>query len=471
MLGVVHAPHGPTLGADDHGQYLLHGKALADGRPYADIGFIHTPYSTKVAPITEPPGLPLLIAAVFEVTGPNAQPVRTVLYVSFALLGLIVFLYFQPVVGLGKAALVVAWSLTALARQHTLDTVLADLPFCAALWTCFYLADNAAQNLRRRFAALAVTGASAFAFRLAALPLSLGAFVAAWTRRQNRTEARGYFALGMVWAAVAAAVMFGLHAADTLAGETLRSPATFARDAFNNLREMSVGARLGVPLTIPSQRARIAIHAVALTIAFIGLVGTFRAHRSRFAWTFGVCYVAMLVALPGGSPRYMWPLYPFLAFGFLEGLERIARTIPRLTRAAVPATVTFLIVAIGVLQDVAAPAPPTYATLPEISAVRAALERESLRPGDLRVVVFSPRVMTWEDGYTTMAPFDASPDEQLRVLRRNRITHIVLGDAGTRAPATDAMRRLVIERPRAFQEIFANSLFRIVSLRPNGMER
>ena len=206
VAGLNHAGHGPTLGADDHGQYLLHAKALVEGRPYADIGFIHTPYSTKVAPLTEPPGLPLLIAGVFLVRGQRTQAVRGILYVSFALFAVFVFTYFRSISGAGIAAVVTAWTVTSLARMHVLDTVLADLPFCAALWACFWLADTTPNSRGQRIALLAVAGAAAFLFRLAALPLIPAAFFAAFATRRTGGW-RAYAALGVFWSAVALLVM------------------------------------------------------------------------------------------------------------------------------------------------------------------------------------------------------------------------------------------------------------------------
>ena len=466
VIGIVHADHGPAFGADDHGQYLLHAKALVEGRPYTDIGFIHTRYSTLVAPIAEPPGLPLLLAGVFEVAGQRTGAVRIILFASFVLLGIFVYRYFRTMSSVGSAALVTAWTLTALARSHALDTVLADLPFCAALWMCFLLADSGPLRGSRRLVLLGVAGAAAFAFRMAALPLLPAAATALLLR--DREERRGFLTLGAVWTLTAGAVMFGLPAAEALSSETLRTPAVLWRDFLLNLQAMIGGARDGLPLSFDNPMLSLSLHTVVLGIALLGAVAGLRAHHRRFAWIVAIWYLVMLAALPTRVSRYMWVLHPFLAFSFIEGVRWIANA-ARIQhgRDALLAYATALaLIVAGAMRDALAPTPPTYTRLADIATMRAALAREDGGAHRLRVVVFTPRVMTWEDGYTTMAPFEAQPDAMLQVMQAAAITHVVAGDGGARTPATAGVERLVTERPTAFREVFRNPSFRVMALLP-----
>ncbi|HEY7568292.1 MAG TPA: glycosyltransferase family 39 protein [Gemmatimonadaceae bacterium] len=467
VTGAVHAGHGPALGADDHGQYLLHAKALVEGRPYSDIGFIHTRYSTKVAPIAEPPGLPVLIAGVFSVAGEKTPAVRVILYLSFALLGLFVFRYLRTLADVGTAAVVTAWTLTALARAHVLDTMLADIPFCAALWGCFLLADSAPLRGTRRLVLLGILGAMAFAFRMAALPLLPAAATALVLR--PREEKAGFLTLGIVWAVVAAAILLGLRSGEVLGSETLRTPGVFLNDVVFNLREMRTGARVGIPLSFANRALSILFHGVVLTIALIGALVGLRERYRRFAWITAVWYLVMLVLLPTGSSRYMWPLYPLLALSFVEGARWIVRAIaPRGRDAAPGLAAAVLLIVLGVAQDALAKTPPTYTRVAEIGAVREALAREAVGQERLRVLFFSPRVMSWEDGYVTMAPFAAPTSELLAVVRSSRITHVVIGDAGTGVLGLPELQTAVSERPSEFRDVLTNSLFRVVALRTYG---
>lgn len=466
VIGIVHADHGPAFGADDHGQYLLHAKALVEGRPYTDIGFVHTRYSTLVAPIAEPPGLPLLLAGVFQVAGQRTGAVRIILFASFVLLGTFVYRYFRTMASVGSAALVTAWTLTALAQSHVLDTVLADLPFSAALWMCFFLADSAPVRGLRRVVLLGVVGAAAFSFRMAALPLLPAAATAMLLRDQK--ERRGFLALGIVWTVMAIAVMFGLPAAEALGSETLRTPAVLWRDFLLNLPAIIGGAREGIPLSFSNRTLSLSLHAAVLGVALLGAVVGLRAHHRRFAWIAAIWYIVMLAALPTRSSQYMWALYPLLAFSFIEGVRWTANAAGlRRGRDAMPAYAAALaLIVAGLTRDVLAPTPPTYTRVTDVTTLRAALAREDAGERRLRVVVFAPRVMAWEDGYITMAPFAAPPDEMLGVMHASAITHVVVGDAGSHVAGTADVERLVTERPTAFREVFRNASFRVMALMP-----
>ena len=47
----------PSAVEGDYAHYLLHAKALAEGRSYSDIGYIYTPLNL-VGPRLQPPGWP-----------------------------------------------------------------------------------------------------------------------------------------------------------------------------------------------------------------------------------------------------------------------------------------------------------------------------------------------------------------------------------------------------------------------------
>ena len=462
----VHAPHGPALGADDHGQYLLHARALVTGRPYVDIGFIHTTFSTMVAPIAEPPGLPALVAAVFVLAGERVDLARIILFASFAAFGWLVWTRIRRDATPIKAALVTGWSLAALGRLHALDTMTADLPFCAALWLVFAVADAGTVTDGRRLAILAFAGVAAFSFRMAALPLLPAAAAALLLR--DRDERGAYAVLGVAWTAAAAAVMFGLPAAQVLAGETLRSPAILWRDLLLNARAALDGVHGLALVDLGSRTANLMLDAVLLSVCLVGLTTFLRVQRRQFTWIVAGWYLVMITTLPTRAGRYLWPLYPLLALSFLEGAKWLAGRIRvSITHTAtVGAVFATLVVLFGVAQDALRPPPPTYRTHPDLQTMRSALAREDGGARTLRVVVFTPRVMAWEDGYTTMAGFDAPTNEMLALLASTRITHVVVGDAGTFAPGTASIRALVRDHPRQFREIARTPTFSLHAFIP-----
>ena len=58
-------------------------------------------------------------------------------------------------------------------------------------------------------------------------------------------------------------------------------------------------------------------HAIALLIVTLGLGAWFRGAWRSYAAIFAVTYGIMLVSAQVYAPRYIWPLFPFLGFGFL----------------------------------------------------------------------------------------------------------------------------------------------------------
>jgi hypothetical protein len=311
---------------------------------------------------------------------------------------------------------------------------------------------------------LALAGAAAFTFRMAALPLLPATATALFAR--EREERRGFLLLGVAWTAAAAAVMWGLPAAEVLAGETMRSPATIAADIAVNARAMWDGSRMWIPLWLPHQWANLVLHLAVLAVAAVGAVIALRAQPKRFAYVVAAWYLVMLVVLPTRASRYMFPMYPLMTFAFLTGVRWLGSLVPGAGSrpSLLSASAAVLLLVSGLARDVAAPTPPTFATLPDVQGVREVLRRENAARGDVRVAIFAPRVLTWMDGLTTTSLFDAPPDEMIRVLRDQRITHVVNGDAGTFAIGASEVSRMITTHPESFRKLYANDSFQVYAV-------
>lgn len=68
----------------DFGQYLHHAMNIAEGRPYAEIGYIHNTYAF-VGPAAYPPVFPLLLAPVYSLFGLDWFVLKAVVIASFCL--------------------------------------------------------------------------------------------------------------------------------------------------------------------------------------------------------------------------------------------------------------------------------------------------------------------------------------------------------------------------------------------------
>ncbi len=451
LLALVHWSHGPALGADDHGQYLLHARALLDGAPYTEIGFLHSRYSTLVAPVAEPPGLPLLMAGVLA-TG-SALVMRLALVACLAAAGVAVFRYWRAAEGASTGVLVAGWTAIALGGSHAFDTVLADLPFMACVWVALDLAQREGPGWR-----MIVAGALAFTFRMAALPLiPLAATMVLFVDRPQR---RGWILATIAWAVVAAAVLVGLSAGSALGSEAVRGPATLMADLKLNLAAMLDGAREAVPYGASNRMVRWTLVGSTLVLALAGLLASVRDRKHRVLWVFVVWYALMLLALPTRAGRYLWPCIPLVAFGCV----RTARALITDRRDAVRlgtglATVVALV---GVGQQALRPAPATWATDDEVRAVSAFLRTDTAS----RVVFFSPRVLTWETGIPSAPPFEAPADTALAFLRTHHITHVVDGDRGTGAVGQGGVAAWVRERPLDFVLVRETPAFRVFRVAP-----
>jgi hypothetical protein len=80
----------PSATSGDYAQYLSHARALVEGRPYSDIGYIFQPAASLIGPRNYPPGLAVTLAPVVALGGVHSPLVRllmlacVVLFVTLA---------------------------------------------------------------------------------------------------------------------------------------------------------------------------------------------------------------------------------------------------------------------------------------------------------------------------------------------------------------------------------------------------
>ena len=457
LLVVAHWRHGPALGAYDHGQYLLHARTLVEGRPYTEIGFLHSRYSTLVAPVAEPPGLPAMLALAMAA----GASWRWVLLLSFVLAVMAVYRYWQdeeqPWFGVGVAA----WTATALGAPHAFDTVMADLPFIACTWMVLIAARRPG---RTATLALVLAGGLAFSFRMAALPLIPAAATLLLLGPDRAARTRWAIALA-VWTLVALAILVGMSAGSALGSESMRGPAALVADLRLNLTAMIDGAWQSLPVLLSIRWVRWSVGTVVFGLALTGGWTRLRDTRHRATWVFAAWYLLMLLALPTRAGRYLWPLVPLVPAGLLWGAVHLMGRDRR--RGQVVTALAGALVAVGVGQQLWHAAPPSWASTPDVQAVSSFLSLEHRRDTTTRVAFFSPRVLTWETGIPSAPPFGAYPDTARAFLVANGVTHLVQGDAGTWAIGATGMDSLIATKPGWLRQVFANASFRVWRVEPN----
>lgn len=447
IIVIAHAGHGLPFGWDDQGQYLSHARALLDGRAYTDIGFIYTNYNNYIGPVAEPPGLPVLIAPALAVSGADLMPVRATLLAM-----LMLFLWFDwrviaPRAGHWTATAVVVMTLAFVSEQHVLDGVMSDLPFCAAIWCVLVAADSDGELTRARLVAMAIAGAVAFTFRMAALALfpAIGLLVLLRPRR----EWPGLLLVAVVWAIAAALVMFALPTSTALMAETSLSAGRVLVDLKVNLGIIRRSVLDGFLYPFGSNPANDILHVVQLLLTALGTWTLLRAGPRRFTWLFAVSYIVMLLVLPTRSTRYWWLLVPLQALAMFEGLTVVLRRVPATPRWA-PAAVAALLFAVGIPRHTREPATP-FRERRDMNEVIAAVR--SSPDQELRVAIFNPRLFTWHTGIPAMGLFRATPEETLAELRDKRISYLIRGATGESDDIAQSMNRAIAERPDEYAQI------------------
>lgn len=123
---------------DDFALYILHARNIAEGRAYANTGYIHNPYHPALSPRVYPPVFPLLLAPVYKIFGLNLFPLQIVVISCFLLSLVSVFLAVRHYLTSGQSLALAAilalnpnfWDLK--------EGILSDLPFLLPTYLSFH---------------------------------------------------------------------------------------------------------------------------------------------------------------------------------------------------------------------------------------------------------------------------------------------------------------------------------------------
>jgi hypothetical protein len=171
----------------------------------------------------------------------------------------------------------------------------------------------------------------------------------------------------------------------------------------------------------------------------------------------------MLAIAPVRDGRYLWPLFPMVAFGLVfgvyEALQRLLRT-PRLT-ALVWTGGVVLLVSAATVRALRAPVPPTLEQDAELQAMFEWV-RNANAEEPARVMFANPRVLILETGAAGMAivPVD-EPATLLSHLEQNRITHVVQGDPATVVRGQASLEAMIVAYPERFTLQFQSPPYRV----------
>lgn len=453
-----HVP--PLATAGDYAQYLLHARALADGRPYADIGYIFSPFVWDIGPAVQPPVWPMLLAPFVEIFGTESGVIRVVSAVSLAAFLLAAGRYIAVREGALVASLAVLLTGLALEHGYSLSAPVSDFTFAALLWALIGAADAPGEWRWPRLLGLLAIATLASGTRVIGVTL-FPAVLAVGVLRGGAERRRSLMAGGVAMIALAVVVL-GLgrnfpFVSTMLDGESLPFSVALLNLAKYRFALFETGL-------YPAQSGLLndVWHLVAGALAVIGVAVL----APRYARTTGglvaVTYAMALVAAPFGDARYSWPLWPVCGAALVVGLRR-ALTWARLpeARATMIATVFVLVLSsVATWRYATRPAPPSFTNHAATSELFGWFRERRGQPG-VRVAFVNPRVFTLHTDIPAVGAFARrNPRDARRELDRLGITHVITG-GGPLGRGSDALARSTASYEPPWLQVFDNGVYQV----------
>jgi hypothetical protein len=465
-LVAVHWNDLPSRQAADYAQYLLHAKAIAEGRPYDATGYIYSPYAALISPRVQPPGWPLLLAPAVKLFGMGLLvPKILVTIFGVAFLGFVMKRMSrddEPML----LAVVIGGAGLALETTHATNSPLSDLPFCAMLWGIVLLADSRQPLTWQRTLFIGVLTVYAIFTRIAGVAVLPGLLLLAWRRPRDRRMLLRLVAVFAV-VVVVGAMLVGLEKVPFL-GQLLRSPdVLWGRiSGFGNKYRLPFFEATMYPF--PWDLANDGYHLLALALVPVGALAFFRRFGTSMLGCLAVTYTVMIVLAPVADARYLWPFWPVLLYFVVAGarslVSRVPRVAPYATRVAL--VMGMVVLAGGFTRAIRTPSPDGLLGDPDVRDLFTWVRRHPERAA-MRMMFVRARVLTMETGVPAMGLFRAADSVVVAELRRTRITHVVVGDAHIGHPGAASLDSTVASLPWAFTREYANASFVVYRVQPD----
>ncbi len=324
LLGMLHLATlrpGHDWG-DDFGLYVAHARNLAEGRPYADTGYIYNPHFPVLSPRTYPPVFPLLLAPVYRAFGLDLAAMKVFVVLLFvAFLAVLALLLRRRLSD--PCALACLWlvGLNPYVWQHK-DRLLSEVPFMLFAYLALLLVERALDEApagRRALGWAVLAGVAAylaFGTRTAGVVL-LPALLCGELLRRRRP---GLVSLGVLLPFAALVLLQrALLPGDASYFDQLRFDlGLFARTAVDLVKGLAMFLDNGYLGPV-----RLALFGCLLALALLGFAARLR-QRPGPVEVFAVLSFLLLVLWPsaGWDRRFLMPLLPLFFCYAGEGLGR-----------------------------------------------------------------------------------------------------------------------------------------------------
>ncbi len=457
---------------DDFSLYIAHARNLAEGRPYADTGYVYNPANPILSPRTYPPIFPLLLVPVYLIFGMNLLAMKLFVVLLFMLmLGVLAFLFQKRLPLPYVLSCLALFALNPYVWQHK-DRLLSETPFMLFAYLALLLAEKGQEEAERRRAMtwglLAGTFAYlAFGTRTVGIVLIPSILVCDWLRRRR---------LGMASVAILATFFVGvavqkclLDVEGSYLDQLVFAPALFVRIAVSLVRALGYYLENGY-----SNSARLILFASLLAPACWAILARARAHLTGWE-LFAVfnCTVLVFWQAAEYERRFLLPVLPLFFLWIAEGLHRLASTSFRRLEAPAAAMLAaaVLLSYAGCYSRMDVGPIRNGVSSPEATALFDWVHRQT---DERDLFLFpKPRAFALYTGRRALAHHVADDTQCLfHTLQKHGVTHVVVYHSSPFPifqKSGQLVETLVAEEPTGFDKIYENPGFRVYRLRPGAL--
>lgn len=452
VLAFLHRGIEGPAASGDWAQYVLHAKALVEGRPYTETGYIFTQLNWTIGPRAYPPGFPLTLAPFFALGDSALTGMRLVVALSGAAFIALAFLRLRLSVDPWIAALSAMWCGVIVELAFASVSILSDLGFAMLCWLTIYIADRPGAWSWKRTVLVAATGLAAASYRVPGI--ALVAAMVPYALLNWRQVSRQVGAILSFWLAISLGTLIvapSLLPATLLPDSIGQFLSRFTTNILS-LRYPLFGAT-AYPSTI--DRINDVYHIVAAIVVLLGAVALLQKVFRSFLFSFAVVYTGLIVVSPVSDTRYFWPLYPVFACCLLQGIATLASNVNRLANRASAVTGVFatIILLAAFTRNQKLPAPSGFNSQADAIALSNYVREAAARREIVGIVFTNPRVMALKTNVPSMGLFPGAPREVIEELRAKGISHVVLGEFDGQSCSNVSMARAKETYPFAFETI------------------
>lgn len=350
----------PGHRAGDFAMYIQHTVNMAEGRPYAETGYIMNPAAPSVGTTSYPPGLPVLLLPIYLASGLDITAMKVLMVLLFMASVFVFWRMTRDQMTVAFSAVMLFDLLFVPYLWATKDNVESDFPFLLPLFLSLWLMQRSSSDRRDslRWVALGVAMYAAVAMRTVGLVLPVSLMLYDMVDRRRPVPSLRFWAptavliVLMIIQGVVLPLESGSYASAFM--QEIASPLKLIGGMIHNAKFYILACAGRLLLTNGHGHIWADVLLVVSAGPFIaGLVTRLR-KRVGILDVFFLVYGGVLLVWPFRQPNYLIPLIPLLSLYVFTGLEWLARRF-------VPKAVTG--VAIGSALVMAVTFAMDYATL------------------------------------------------------------------------------------------------------------